>query len=455
VLLLWLPAISVQAATQSHSDMHVFSINDVQSTFNDDRWVNNKDVLCGHDESNNACTDILPMTSGPNTLYPIDSVFGFEVVDFVGAAQKTIDGIYAEGFAGNYQVGSGGATGVDQLGNPVDESTDTAEWPLLTGGLMLSSPDTAVFKTPARLGTWCAGLGGATVKCDSEHFVVMEHALSCHETIPYLYAQENGTQLDLIDPETGLPLDPAVSCADAKLDNELFVIEDGVVTGTPLGNDGGVPDLIPNESSVRKDIAVSDDYSITKKDDGKPLYRWGNVMKRPTDVRVYANMELPAAWKQGQVYNVTKAELRIRHWITNSPNDQVRAEDMENEGASGVIPEYVEDGNGDWRAARDCWESDGDAIDGSSGTLTDRTLYRDVAQTYYDPTSADNPVVSGNPIAFSEDLKEGFTNAWYTNHSNGGIHYPVVNTEVLQALSWQLQMQILLTLHCNPDHAGA
>ena len=410
VLLLWLPAMSLQAATQSHSFKHVFSIDDVQGSFNDDRYQDNPDILCDAPGSPACPGDTPPLVSGPNTLYPIDSVFGFEVVDFVGAAQKTLDGIYTEGYAGNYTVGSGGATGVDQFGNPVDESTDTAAWPALTGGLMVSSPETAVFKTPAKLGTWCAGLGGATVKCDSEHFVVMEHALSCHETIPYLYADENGTQLDLVDPETSAVV---ANCADAKLDNQLYVVENGAVSGTPLGNDNGVPDLIPNESSVRKDIAVSDDYSMTKKDDGKPLYRWGNVMKRPTDIRVYAKLDLPAEWKQGNVYNVTKAELRVRHWITNSPNDQIRAEDMENEGASGVIPEYVVDGNGDWRAARDCWESDGDPVDGSSGTLTDRTLYRDVAQTYYDPT-ADNPGSTGDPIAFSEDLNEGFTNAWYT-----------------------------------------
>ena len=55
-------------------------------------------------------------------------------------------------------------------------------------------------------------------------------------------------------------------------------------------NGDGVVDirdvLAPNENTVTQDIAASSDYSVTLKDDGKLLYRWGNLIKRPTDVRM-------------------------------------------------------------------------------------------------------------------------------------------------------------------------
>ena len=36
------------------------------------------------------------------TLYPVDSEFGFYVVDFLGAVGKVRDGDYMEGFVGNF-----------------------------------------------------------------------------------------------------------------------------------------------------------------------------------------------------------------------------------------------------------------------------------------------------------------------------------------------------------------
>ena len=411
VMLLGLPVMVAQAATQVWGDdedtMHVFSVDDIQGGFNDDRFGTNRSVLCGHPDSDVSCPvdGVQPKEETKPyalTLYPIDSAFGFNVIDFVGATQKVLgDGYWGEGWANDYTPGSANVAGTDHLGQPVNELTAT---PPLTGGLMISSTPTVAFKTPARLGTWCAGLGGATVKCDSEHYTVMEHVLTCHETIPYLYA----------DPDTGVQgnLGDGVDCSDAPLDDVLLKISGGVVGVERIvpAADGSPLNLEPNELTTRDEIGASTDYSMTKKDDGKPLYRWGNLMKRPTDVRVYASIPLPPEWSDGSgnVYPVTKAELKIRHWITNSPNDQVRAEDMENEGASGVMPEYtvVENGEGEeddvWLAKNNCWESDGDEIVGGE------TVYKNGSSTYYDKEGDD-------PYAFSEDLVESFTNAWYTS----------------------------------------
>jgi hypothetical protein len=82
-----------------------------------------------------------------------------------------------------------------------------------------------------------------------------------------------------------------------------------------------------DNTDVLNDIAVSRDYSITLKDDGKVLYRWGSLIKRPTDVRLYAKIPLPSEWKEDNapVFQVKSAYLKIDHLITNNPNDQVRS----------------------------------------------------------------------------------------------------------------------------------
>ncbi|MGB5651212.1 MAG: hypothetical protein WBM59_14140, partial [Sedimenticolaceae bacterium] len=97
-------------------------------------------------------------------LYPIDSTFGFNVVPFALAVDKVRDGYYGEGWVGNIMDG-----------------TEVI-------GVEFSDAETDTFLVPAGMGTWCTGLGGASVKCSTEHFTVLEHVLTCHETIPYYNA---------------------------------------------------------------------------------------------------------------------------------------------------------------------------------------------------------------------------------------------------------------------------
>ena len=113
----------------------------------------------------------------------------------------------------------------------------------------------------------------------------MEHILTCHEAVPYLYA----------DPVTGeqqeIELGGEVTdCSEKPLDNKAFVVVDGVKTDIELNyedplntlNDNGDRVMDANDNTdVLNDIAVTDDYSVTLKDDGKLLYRWGNMNKRP------------------------------------------------------------------------------------------------------------------------------------------------------------------------------
>ena len=351
---------------------HTFSTQDIIGGFNGTTFSADPSIMCGTPESDTPCSITQPqsMKTG-DTLYPINSEFGFIVSDFVGAAEKTRteDEVadYAEGWAADI---------ISEEHGP---------------GLMVANAKTDVFQAPKLTGTWCAGMGGKLVKCSTEHYVTMEQILTCNETVPYSPEILNtGQQKNLVDPATGEILR---NCSLDDLDDALTIWEDGLPTSITLTSVVPGKQMEANESSVRKDIAVSTSYSVTLKDDGKPLYRWGNAVKRPNDIRLYVRMPLPDEWKeQGAEYTVTEAYLALEHQITNNPNDQLRPEDMENEGATGRLPAYNVSGS-NWLSARDCVKGDGEIIPAG-------TLFKNGA------------AIDEN--GFSEDLKEGLTVAWYT-----------------------------------------
>jgi hypothetical protein len=401
---------SANVFAAEHQATHTFKIDDVVGGFDGRTYgvegnYSDPSILCG------LVPEIPCPADGPqpftdkagNMLYPIDSEFGFYVVDFAKAIQKLKDGVYTEGFVGN----------IVSEGEVV--------------GLAVANLDTDTFRVPAPLGTWCAGIGNTSVKCSSEHYVVMEHVKSCHETVPYVYGDETradpltGDQAVLTDPLTGEEL---TDCEDTKLDNDLFIIggvfdeetgdeifpEGTQIIGDQVLYDGVDGYLLPNESTVLENIASSNDFSVTAKDDGKPLYRWGDLIKRPNDIRMYARMELPDEWKTeeakaangGLGLRVDSALLYVDHLVTNNPNDQLRPEDMENEGATGRKPGYTDIG-----FARvsdtDCYEGDSDFIAAGTTWLTNG-LY---------PYDGLDPL-AGDPYAWSEDLQLGLSNGWYT-----------------------------------------
>jgi hypothetical protein len=373
-------------------------------------------AICPADDGNPATFEPQPIPGNEaTTLYPIDSVFGFNVVPFAEAFDKERgDGAWTEGWVGNITDAGGAVIGLE-----------------------FSDAETDTFLVPSGLGTWCTGLGGAAVKCDSEHFVVMESVLTCHETIPYYNADPYATDLvsaqkQILDPRDNSTV--LVNCADKRLDNNLLVINSSNVdvnnkmTGEAITTKDGSFDAIDwsiagldpdkvltfleaNESTVLDDIAYGDDYSVTAKDDGKALYRWGNLIKRPNDIRVYARMTVPWQWQTAAAqaanankgYRVTKARLIINHKVTNNPNDQIRPEDMENEGAFGRKPGYDVSGN-KWLSDRDCYQGNGVFIPAE-------TVLRN--GDFAIPDDTDN-TFDGNPYAMSADLTDGFTNGWYT-----------------------------------------
>lgn len=378
------------------SPTHVFSIEDIQGGFDGSTYgpagaVQDISILCG-------ITDTCPANAAqPITdqdgvvLYPVDSEFGFYVVDFVGAQQKARDNDYREGFAGN----------ITDSGTVI--------------GVKISNSETDRYKVKAPLGTWCQGLGGNSVKCSTEHYTVMEHALSCHETIPYFFADpETGIQGIQSTPDGSLSVD----CDTQALD-DLLLIKGGPLEGTRLTDATPDVQMAPNDNtSVLTDIAVSSDYSLTLKDDGKPLYRWGGLIKRPNDIRMYARLALPDEWKEnGADYQVTKAHLVVNHWITNNPNDQLRPEDLENEAATGRTPDYQVFEDGVWKSTKTCYEGDADVIDDEEGTIDPTvigvgTYFKNPPFAVTEAPVGDEP--DADPYPFSTDLPGAVTNGYFT-----------------------------------------
>jgi hypothetical protein len=281
----------------------------------------------------------------------------------------------------------------------------------------------------------------------------MEHVLTCHETMAYIPGDPavtlradplDGTQAVLEYDEDGDGVnDGALDCADTQLVNDLTILTTKVpsIDGLKYSevdwaaeglNPAVVLDYLPaNESTVLTDIATGPNYSITAKDDGKPLYRWGNLIKRPNDIRMYQRLTLPAAWKDGSCdglnidpntgtdlgCRVNRALLIVNHKVTNNPNDQVRAEDMENEGAIGRLPGRMVDptyGVGAWVSDTACYEGDGDFI--PEGVVLKNSHLADTSSADSRVAADDDYVnADGYPYGWSSDLREGYTNGWYTS----------------------------------------
>lgn len=395
------------------SPVHVFSVNDVMGGFNGSTFgtagaTQDQSIICGLGTT--ACpADNQPFLDKSGvTLYPVDSEFGFYVVDFLGAQEKVRDGDYAEGFVGN-----------------ILEGTEVI-------GIQISNAPTLKYKVKPPLGTWCQGLGGSSVKCETEHYTVMEHVLSCHETIPYGFANPvTGVQKVLSTPDGGLSFD----CANAPLDDNALILVYGAPTDRLTSAVPGDQMEANDKTDMLNDIALSSDYSVQLKDDGKPLYGWGGLHKRPNDVRMYAKLELPADWKEeGANYTVTKAQLVVNHWVTNNPNDQLRPEDLENEAATGRKPSYRIEGTPGgadevWKSLEDCYEGDGDFIEGETpaNPIGVGTVLRNMPFALA-ASATPGTLPSDDPYAFSSDLTKAFTNAYYTTINRDPFEWAYVNS---------------------------
>jgi len=433
-----LAAGAAQAAVVVHKDYKSFSVWNTVATHSGATFGNIgngswKTMLCGSPTGGYltglpACdAEHQPVVGDQSPwLYPVNSEFGFHVVPYTLAYDKVMnDGVWGEGWVGN-------------IYDPVI--------PTKVIGVEVANVDTDTFQVPAGMGTWCSGIGGGSVKCSTERYTVMEHVLTCHETVAYIPESLNPTDIPRADPIDGsqavltYPLEGggtgALDCATTKLDNNLLVKNasnaavDGKLLseiawdGTTLNPASVLSFLEANESTVLDDIAIGKNFSITAKDDGKPLYRWGNLIKRPNDLRFYHRLLLPVAWKTGGSCvaanggagcRVIKAELHLTHNITNNPNDQVRPEDMENEGAIGRLPGYNTDntyGTGSWVSDTACYEGDGDFI--PAGIVFKNTDMKVGGVDSLVAESDDYTNAAGNPYAWSGDLENGNSNGWYT-----------------------------------------
>lgn len=83
-------------AIKFNSLAHVFNINDLTGTFSGVTFADDPSFIDTDEAAKAAFID-----KDGNSLYGVDSEFGFNVDDFIGAEQKTLDGDFAEGFIGN------------------------------------------------------------------------------------------------------------------------------------------------------------------------------------------------------------------------------------------------------------------------------------------------------------------------------------------------------------------
>ncbi|MBE0598723.1 MAG: hypothetical protein IH614_15810 [Desulfuromonadales bacterium] len=202
-------------------------------------------------------------------------------------------------------------------------------------------------------GEWAAGLGGNSVKASSEHWLVMDHILNA----PWM------------------------------------------------------PPLVEVKFDAAGNALNVGDFGTRMKDDGKILFMWGNMNKKPTELRLYTTLPVPDAWKQpGANYKVTSARLLVTHLISNSPNDQLRPEDFENESATGILPRYTVCPTAPAAAPQACaglpegtWVSAVDSTEGDGDFIPAGTVLRNITPIIFDK--------DGDGIPEYVDYK---TNAWYT-----------------------------------------
>ena len=385
--------------TPTFTSTHVFSTNDITGTWD---GLTQGAVEEGETPVVNFAAVPVVTKDGVN-LYPINSEFGYNVTDFVGAVEKDFyaDPAYEEGWVGDLT----GAAG-EQL------------------GLVISNSPTDTFKTPALLGTWLAGLGGNTVKASTEHYTVMQNILSDQH-----YPE---------DPNAVYQLDDNLKMVGGEYDG-WYAADILALVGDTNG-DGAVDvkDILePNETTIDANILVGADYSVTMKDDGKLLYRWGNTIKKPNDIRIETSLDLPDEWSEPSdadnglipLYRVTQAELVTNHTVTNNPNDQIRPEDFENESAIGKLPTYEILPDGKWVTT--------DAYYAGDGTLYPAgTVLKDPALV---------GLMDGTTLAAigatSVDLDEGYTNAWYTTMDREPFEAALNEdgTEYISGPRWRLQ----------------
>lgn len=486
-------------ATVFKSAVHTFSIDDITGTYGGETFADNASFI----DTTGSVVDQFTDKDG-NVLSAVDSEFGFHVTDFLGAEDKEIDGDYAEGFAGNILDPADSSvilglalqdaeTNYFRSGNPL------GTWALGLGGATVkastehynsmasvlsdqASPDDpnallALDNDLRLLDLYPTGPNGA-LEAGAKHEMYVEELSEALQkaidntaagTNPQTYSDIDFDRDGTLDTYTTMSMDQeydpegdgtteTIKIGGVDLDADgVADIADSWLNG--YGTEADLVDLLePNESTVTNNIAYSTDYSITLKDDGKLLYRWGTAVKRPNDLRMEVDLELPDEWTEDldangtadileggkDDYVVTRAELVITHNITNNPNDQVRPEDYENEAAIGRLPSYYiiqdpeDDSNTLWVSPRDSFNGEGVSLPSyfklnAAGEI-DLTAG---GVAIYSPTDVllgyRNEDADGNPIGTvfrdmsladdneaadlsfeSEDLTEGFTSDWYT-----------------------------------------
>lgn len=481
---------------EHRSNLHVFSIQDILGAFDGQTYAENPDLI-----DTDGSSGVAPYTDKDgNILYPVDSEFGFHVADFLGAEAKTLDGDYGEGFAGDIFDDEGNVIGLAVRNAETDlfkSGAPFGTWSLGLGGATVKA-STEHYNVMAHV------LSDQEYPGDPNAIAPLDNDLKLMDMRPTGVdgALEPGLKHDLYIKELVTALERAIADNDGGLTPQTYadldfdrdgspdafdtlsvdvqadLDGDGVaetiqVGGVDLDQDGtadivdswlngfGTADIVdllePNEATTTFNIAYGADYSVTLKDDGKLLYRWGEAVKKPNDLRMDVALDLPDEWTRDDDGNgiadsleaghsgftVTRAELVITHTATNNPNDQIRPEDYENEAAIGRLPSYYvitdpdDSTNTLWVSVVDSYDGEGVFLPSylklnaagevdltASGTPVfdpDGALvgYRNedasgfIGTVYRSLSLAENNIAA-DLDAYTSDQLNGFTNEYYT-----------------------------------------
>ncbi len=496
--------VDVLANSTEFRSNHTFSIDDILGTFSGLTYVDDPTII-----DTAGVSDVPPfLDKDGNVLHPIDSEFGYYVTDFLGAEPKIRDFDYREGFAGNILADlDGDGVYSDIVGISLrDAETDGFKSGLPLGTWALGLGGTTVKASTEHYNVMSHLLSDQAFPGDPNAIHPLDNDLKMMDLRPTGLdgALEPGVLHELHVDELVAALQKAIDNEEAgtnpqtysdldfdrdgvfdtyktlNVDLNVDINGDGTVETIQVGgvdldgddvadiqdkglNGFGKADIVdllnPNEATVTQDIAYSSDYSVTLKDDGKLLYRWGTEVKKPNDIRMDVKMELPEEWTRDQdgngtpdslegkatAFQINRAELLINHDITNNPNDQVRPEDYENEGATGRTPSYYIVTDPD-DPTNTLWVSPVNSFDGEGTALP--SYFKLTAAGEVDMTAGGIPVYNpdgvlvgyrneddgGTPIgtvlrdfslialnesaglnAASEDLVDGFTNEYFTS----------------------------------------
>ena len=217
--------------------------------------------------------------------------------------------------------------------------------------------------------------------------------------------------------------------------------------------------MFPNDKTdVNNNLALSTDYSVQLKDDGKALYGWGTIHKRPNDVRLYASLPLPDGMEGP---GATTSSLPKPSWssATTSPTTRTtryaRRTSRTRPPRDASLPTGSRARSGCLTRCgsppRSCYEGDSDLIDTEIGNVDPTffgvgTIFKNTMPFASAPTRRPTDDRISLPAVLGP--AGGITNAWYTTVDRGPFEWSYdtdgdpTTCRTLSAAGWRIRASV-------------